>query len=186
MAVDRVEKRLRLVTKALRDAQIPYAVIGGNAVAAWVGRVDPTATRATKDVDILLRRRDINQMAEAMDALGFRREDLRSLTMFLDPDEPSRRSAVHVVWADEHVRPSYALPAPSVEEAVMDPEGFMVLDLPALLRMKLTSLRDIDRVHIADMIQVGLIDESVRSSLPENLKAALVSIEASIEPDECA
>jgi hypothetical protein len=61
MAVDRVEKRLRLVTSALHEAQIPYAVIGGNAVAAWVGRVDPSATRATKDVDILLRRADIDQ-----------------------------------------------------------------------------------------------------------------------------
>jgi hypothetical protein len=82
------------------------------------------------------------------------------------------------------VRPSYALPAPSVEEAVPDPEGFMVLDLSALVRMKLTSLRDIDRVHIADMIRVGLIDASVRSQLSADLCAALNSIEQSIEPDD--
>src|SRR5690606_32409782 len=50
MAVERVERRLRLVAGALDAAGIPYAVIGGNAVAAWVGRVDPGATRATRDV----------------------------------------------------------------------------------------------------------------------------------------
>ena len=44
MAVDRVEQRLRKVTAALDAAEVPYAVIGGNAVACWVGRVDPAAT----------------------------------------------------------------------------------------------------------------------------------------------
>lgn len=55
MAVERVQQRLRKVTAALDAAG---AVVGGNAVAAWVGRVDPGATRATKDVDILVRRAD--------------------------------------------------------------------------------------------------------------------------------
>ena len=36
MAVDRVEKRLRKVTAALDAAGVKYAVIGGNAVAAWL------------------------------------------------------------------------------------------------------------------------------------------------------
>ena len=184
MAVDRVEKRLRLVTSALGDAAIPYAVVGGNAVAAWVGRVDPTATRATRDVDLLIRRADIGRVTGALKSLGFQREDLRSSTLFIDPDEPSRRSAVHVVWAGELVRPSYALPAPSVEDAVADPEGFMVLDLPSLVRMKLTSLCDIDRVHVADMVRVGLIDTSVRSKLPEHLQDRLASIEDSVEQDD--
>ena len=39
-----------------------------------------------------------------------------------------------------------------MSEAVRDPEGFLVLDLPALVRMKLTSFRDIDRVHIGDLL----------------------------------
>lgn len=58
MAVDRVEHRLHRVTAALDAAGVPYAVIGGNAVAAWVGRVDLAATRATKDVDLLVCRDD--------------------------------------------------------------------------------------------------------------------------------
>ena len=40
---------------ALEARSIPYAVIGDNAVAAWVSRIDEAAVRNTKDVDILLR-----------------------------------------------------------------------------------------------------------------------------------
>lgn len=181
MAVDRVEKRLRRVTAALDAADIGYAVIGGNAVAAWVARVDPSATRATKDVDLLVERADLDRITEVMDGLAFQRHDLRNLVLFTDPEEPSKRAGVHLVWANEKVRPSYALPAPSIDETVRDAEGLLVLDLPALVRMKLTSLRDIDRVHIADMISVGLIDHALRSALPNDLRARLAEVEASIE-----
>jgi len=181
MAVDRVEKRLRRVAAALDAADIGYAVIGGNAVAAWVARVDPSATRATKDVDLLVERADLDRITEVMDGLGFERHDLRSLVLFTDPDEPSKRAGVHLVWANEKVRPSYALPAPSTDEAVRDEEGLLILDLPALVRMKLTSFRDIDRVHIADMLSVGLIDHNLRSALPDDLRERLSEVEASIE-----
>ena len=181
MAVDRVEKRLRRVTAALDAADIGYAVIGGNAVAAWVARADPSATRATKDVDLLVERADLDRITKVMDELGFERHDLRSLVLFTDPEEPSKRAGVHLVWANEKVRPSYALPAPSTDEAVRDEEGLLILDLPALVRMKLTSFRDIDRVHIADMLSVGLIDHALRSALPDELRARLTEVEASIE-----
>ncbi len=181
MAVDRVEKRLRRVTAALDAADIGYAVIGGNAVAAWVARVDPSATRATKDVDLLVERADLDRITEVMDGLGFHRHDMRSLVLFTDPDEPSKRAGVHLVWANEKVRPSYTLPAPSTDETVRDPEGPRVIDLPALIRMKLTSFRDIDRVHIADMLSVGLIDQALRSALPDDLRERLAEVEASIE-----
>lgn len=181
MAVDRVEKRLRRVAAALDAADIGYAVIGGNAVAAWVARVDPSATRATKDVDLLVERADLDRITEVMDGLGFGRHDLRNLVLFTDPEEPSKRAGVHLVWANEKVRPSYALPAPSTDETVRDPEGLLILNLPALVRMKLTSFRDIDRVHIADMLSVGLIDYALRSALPDDLRARLAEVEASIE-----
>lgn len=181
MAVDRVERRLRRVTAALDAAEVPYAVVGGNAVASWVGRVDPSATRATRDVDLLVPKGDLARLTEAMTALGFERHDLRRLIVFVDPEEPSRRAGVHIVWADELVRPSYPHPAPSVDEGVRDPEGFRVLDLPALVRMKLTSFRDIDRVHIGDLLSVGLIDETVRSALPEGLRSRLATVERAVE-----
>jgi hypothetical protein len=182
MAVDRVEKRLRKVAAALDAAAIPYAVIGGNAIAAWVARVDPAATRATKDVDLLVNRADTVRITQALTALGFTREDLRDLVLFIDPDEPSRRSGVHLVWAGERVKPSYIAPTPQVSESVRDPEGFLILDLPALVRMKLTSFRDIDRVHVADLLEVGLITPAVRASLPEELRVRLEQIESDRDP----
>lgn len=188
MAVDRVERRLRRVAAALDAVGVPYAVAGGNAVAAWVGRVDPSATRATKDVDVLVRRADLDRVARAIEGLGFARVDLRGLVLFVDPDEPSKRAGVHLVWAGERVRPSYTVPAPDVSEAERDPEGFAVLGLAALVRMKLTSFRDIDRVHVADLLSVGLVTDEVRASLPPELRDRLREVERSaVDPhDECS
>lgn len=177
MAVERVQARLRRVTAALNAAGLRYAVVGGNAVAAWVGRVDAGATRATKDVDLLVRRQDVRRITAVVTGLGFAREDLRDLVMFIDPEEPSRRAGVHLVWAGEKIRPSYSTASPTVEEAVRDPEGFWVIDLPALVRMKLTSFGPIDQVHLADMMAVGLIDNRVRAGIPEDLLARLDGIE---------
>ena len=181
MAVDRVEHRLRRVAAALDAAGISYAVVGGNAVAAWMARADPGATRATKDVDLLVRREDEARVSAAMANLGFKRQDLRRLVLFIDPDEPSKRSGVHLIWADETLLPSYPCPTPSVGEAVRDPEGFLLLDLPALVRMKLTSFRDIDRVHVADMLSVGLIDQRVRDALPAVLHDRLLQVESNLD-----
>lgn len=178
--MDRVEKRLRRVTAALAASGVDYAVIGGNAVAAWVGRVDPGATRATKDVDLLVRREDLQRVTGVIKGLGFERHDLRGLVFFTDPDEPSRRSSVLLDWADQKARPSYVCAAPSVDEAVDHGEGFRVLDLPALVRMKLTSFRDIDRVHVGDLMEVGLIDERIRAGLPDVLRARLGEVERTV------
>lgn len=183
MAVDRVEQRLRRVTAALDQAGIAYAVIGGNAVASWVARVDAGATRATRDVDLLVRRGDDAAIAAVMDSLGFQRHDLRRMVVYVDPEEPAKRAGVHLVWAGELIKSNYVCPAPCVSESVRDPDGFLVLSLAALVRMKLTSLRDIDRVHITDLIAVGLIDSAVRHGLPADLQQRLDQIRAAFEDE---
>ena len=53
-AVEKVRDRLLRATAALERVGVPYAVVGGNAVAAWVSRVDEAAVRNTQDVDILI------------------------------------------------------------------------------------------------------------------------------------
>jgi hypothetical protein len=55
LAAEKVKERLRRETKALNGAGVPYAVIGGNAVAEWVARMDEEAVRNTRDVDLLVR-----------------------------------------------------------------------------------------------------------------------------------
>jgi hypothetical protein len=58
-AVERVRQRLLRAAAALQAANVPYAIVGGNAVALWVSRVDEAAVRNTQDVDILIRREEI-------------------------------------------------------------------------------------------------------------------------------
>ena len=46
-AVEKVKDRLRRVTRSLNAANIPYAVIGGNAVQHWGSQVDESVVRNT-------------------------------------------------------------------------------------------------------------------------------------------
>lgn len=70
-AVEAVRERAHRAAVALSGAGIEYVVIGGNAVAAWVARVDVEAVRNTKDVDVLLKRQDFDRAIEALAAVGF-------------------------------------------------------------------------------------------------------------------
>ncbi len=52
----------------------------------------------------------------------------------------------------------------------------VVLGLDALVCMKLTSFRDKDRTHLRDLIGVGLVDESWRMKVPDELADRLQSL----------
>ena len=167
-AVEKVRERLLRATKALGDAGVPYAVAGGNAVAVWVSRVDEAAVRNTQDVDILLRREDLEAARQALEQAGFVYRHSAGIDMFLDGPQAKARDAVHVVFAGEKVRAEYSAAAPDVAE--VDAAGsFQVLSLESLVRMKLTSFRRKDQVHVLDLIDVGLIDQSWTDRLPSEL-----------------
>src|SRR5438132_10663332 len=102
--VELVRERLLRAIATLEGASVPYAVVGGNAVAAWVARVDPAAVRNTQDVDILLRRSDLDAAAKALAAAGFVRRHVAGIEMFLDGPNAKARDAVHVLPAGEKVR----------------------------------------------------------------------------------
>lgn len=171
-AVEKVRERLMRATAALEQAGIPYAVAGGNAVAAWVSRVDEAAVRTTQDVDLLIRREDLERVKEALSAAGFVYRHAKSVDMFLDGPDAKARDAVHIVFAGEKVRHEYVEAAPKVDETERDPQ-FNVLSLDALVRMKLTSFRDKDRTHVRDLIDVGLVDASWLDRLSPELAARL-------------
>ena len=171
-AVEKVRNRLLRAASALEHARVPYAVVGGNAVAAWVARVDESAVRNTQDVDILLRRGDLGSAKNALAAAGFVYRHLNGVDMFLDGPEAQARDSVHVVFSGEKVRPGYLLPVPDVTEAEQAPE-FRLLNLEALVRMKLTSFRRKDQVHVLDLAEVGLVDESWVMRVPPELRERL-------------
>jgi len=171
-AVEKIQQRLERATAALEQAGIPYAIIGGNAVRAWVAQADEAAVRTTRDVDILLRRTDWPRAVLAMQRAGFTHRYAKGIDMFLEAPDAKARDAVHVLFAGEKVRPEDALPAPDVSDSE-NVERHRVLRLDALVRMKLTSFRRKDQMHLLDMIDVGLIDASWCDHLPPELVARL-------------
>ena len=98
--------------------------------------------------------------------------------MLVDAERPKARSAVHLVFLNEKVRPDYV-------EAVPDSppdstrEGILLASVPDLVRMKLTSYRLKDRVHIQDLDAVGLITSEIEATLPELLRSRLQEVRTS-------
>ncbi|MCI0358905.1 MAG: nucleotidyltransferase family protein [Planctomycetaceae bacterium] len=172
LAAEKVKERLLRSTAALARAGVPYAVAGGNAVAEWVGRVDEDAVRNTRDVDILIRRTDLEAAKAALEPAGFVYCRSFDVEMFLDGPDGRPTSAVHVLYAGEKVRTNDLAATPDLAESEAA-EGFQVVSLHALVRMKLTSYRDKDRTHLRDLIGVGLIDHAWPARLPAELAARL-------------
>ena len=165
----------------LAQAGVGYAVVGGNAVAAWVSRVDTAAVRNTRDVDILLRRADSDRARAALEAAGFVHRRVTSLgragalDIFLDGPDAKVRDAVHILWAGERAVPDAIEPTPELGRT--EPaDGFELIPLEDLLRMKLTSFCDKDRMHLRDLASVGLVDAGWLAKFPETLGARLQAI----------
>jgi len=173
MALEDVTHRLRRVCSALREAGVPFALVGGQAVALWVASRDPAAVRTTKDVDLLLGREDLARARAAALAVGMEYFETMGVGMFLDQKDPNPRHAVHLVWAGEKIRPNYEVPAPTVDQCEVTAEGLPVVTLAALVQMKLQAHRDQDRVHLRDMIDVGLISRDLVATLPSTLAQRL-------------
>jgi hypothetical protein len=150
-------------------------VIGGNAVANWVARVDEDAVRNTRDVDILVRREDLDAVKVAMDTVGFDYAFVAGVHLFVERPDGKPSGGVHLLFAGERVNPTDPVPAPEISEAE-ESASFRVVALEALVRMKLVAHRDKDRTHIRDLIGVGLIDATWPEKFPEPLAERLRQI----------
>jgi hypothetical protein len=171
-AVLKVKERLLRATGALESAGIPYAVVGGNAVGAWIEQIDESGVRTTQDVDLAVRRSDFEAVKAALEAIGFIYRHSKSIDMFLDGPDAKARDAVHILYSGEKVRQEDLTEVPDVSESTSF-TAFRVLDLESLVQMKLTAYRRKDQVHLLDMIDVGLIDESWPAKYPSELASRL-------------
>lgn len=179
------------VSHALSAANIPHAIVGGMAVLGHVFRVNPAAIRNTRDLDMLLNRADLDKAATVFKTLGFSYRKVMGIPAFVPPREAvtgkSRfEESVHLIWAGERVRPEDLAAAPTLEErpTILSPDGYACLDVTRLLRMKLTSFRLKDQVHIQDMLKFGLITPPVRKALPPELLARLKQVEEITEREK--
>src|SRR5450432_2885164 len=117
MAAEKVKERLRRATKALDDAGVPYAVVGGNAVAEWVARVDEDAVRNTRDVDILIRRADFAATKDCLEAVGFIYYELLNIDTFIDGPQGKPSGGIRLLYAGERVRRDDDYKLPVIEES---------------------------------------------------------------------
>ncbi len=185
-AVEKVRRRLLRAAEALAQAGVPYAVVGGNAVAAWVSRADEAAVRNTRDVDLLLARADLPAATAALESVGFQHRRVASLgqagamDVFLDGAEGKVGDAVHIVFAEEKTRPDQPEPNARLDESE-DAGEFRLISLEALVRMKLAAFWDKDRVHLRDLVSVGLIDATWLPRLSSALRDRLTHILSSPE-----
>lgn len=174
-AVADVHDRALRATRALADANLPYAVVGGLAVAAHVSKFDREAVRNTRDVDILVRREDLDRITAAMVSAGFVFAHFMDVTMFLDGPEGLPSGGIHLLFAGEKVRADYVVAAPDVT-ASEPAADYQIIKLEPLLDMKLMSYRDKDRVHIRDLISVGAVTADWLARTPEPLRPRLQQI----------
>lgn len=172
---EKLEHRLARVSGVLREANVPHAVIGGHAVAAWVSRADPSLVRQTRDIDILLARADLEPARLAMEAAGFHYRHVAGMDLFLESPDGRAGDGVHVAIAGEKVRPDEPAENPAVE---VDPDSasFNVIPLQSLVQMKLTAYRRKDQVHLLDLIGAGLVDQSWSTRFPAVLADRLQAL----------
>ena len=167
-AVLNVRRRLETAAAALTAAGIPFAIVGGNAIAAWVATVDEGAVRNTRDVDLMVRRIDLARVREALEGAGFSHRRAAGVDLFLDGPDARASDGVHVIFAGETVRPHEPGPNPDVD-AVEVLDGIATLALLPLVQIKLTAFRRKDQVHLLDLIGVGLVDATWTARLPTPL-----------------
>jgi hypothetical protein len=173
-AVLKVRERLLRSTSALNRAGIPYAVVGGHAVASWVATVDEGAVRNTRDVDLLVRREDLPAITTALEAAGFVHGEVMDV-VFLDGPTAKPSESIHLLFSGEKVKAEYPYPNPEIS-TVENPANYHVLTFDALVRMKLLSYRRKDQTHLDDLIALGLLDDSWLLRLPEDLAVRLKAL----------
>jgi hypothetical protein len=169
---------LERLHSALANAGIEYRVIGGLAVFFQVSARDHDAARVTRDVDIAVDRNDLDRIANAAEAFGFRHRHVAGIDMLVNAENPKAKSAVHLVFVREKVRPTDLAAIPGFSEPTKTVEGFLLAPVPDLVRMKLTSFRLKDKTHIIDMDTVGLITPEIEAGLPDALRERLQQVRA--------
>ncbi len=113
-------------------------------------------------------RLDLPRIIAAAEKEGFRYKHAAGIDMLVDADQPGARSSVHLIFIGEKVRPSYLAEIPA-SDPVRTKEGIWICSVADLVRMKLTSFRLKDKVHIQDLDGAGLITAEIEAALPDPL-----------------
>ena len=175
---ERVERLFNLAQRieaAFAAAGLEYRVVGGLAAYLYVEEAEPDAGRLTRDIDIAVRREDLERIAQAAAPFGLQLRHVAGVDMLVQAGGPSARRAVHLVFTGEKVRQDYPEPIPDLGPC-RTLRGIRLVPLAGLVRMKLTSFRLKDQVHLKDLDEVGLITPEIEAGLPPLLRERLAEV----------
>lgn len=173
--MDQLFDLARRVEQAFAAAGLEYRVVGGLATYLYVEETDPDSGRLTRDIDISVRREDVEKIARAVQPVGLEYRHEAGVDMLVQVEEPSARRAVHLVFSGEKARQDYSEPVPGMGTYRMI-QGIRVVPLADLIRMKLTSFRAKDEAHLKDLEEAGLISDEIEAGLPATLRERLARV----------
>jgi hypothetical protein len=161
---------LHKITGALTAGNIAHEVVGGLAVLIHVEEANPELTSLTRDVDLMVRRSDLERIKLAAAEHGFRYRHAAGADMLIYGEAESARNAIRLIFRGAEVGPIQP------ERKQIHGKEVMVISVAGLVRMKLTSYRDKDRVHIRSLDAAGLLTNEIEFQLAPELAARLQHI----------
>ena len=156
-----------LAERLFSSAGLEYRIAGGLAAYLYVEEAEPDAGRLTKDIDIVVRRADLERIANAAASFGLQHRHVAGVDMLVRPDQLSGRRAIHLY---PEATPELG-PYRRIRELRLIP-------LADLIHMKLTSFRAKDEAHLNDLDEAGLITPEVEAGLSPSLAERLARVRA--------
>jgi hypothetical protein len=178
---ERVEQLFDLaarIEQAFAAAGLDYRIVGGLAAYLYVEAAVPDAGRLTRDIDIAVRREDLDRIAAAVRPFGLEYRHVAGIDMLVQTVAPTAKRAVHLVFTGEKVRVDYSEAAPQFGP-FRTVRGLRLIGLADLIRMKLTIFQLEDQVHLKDLDEAGLITPDIESVLSPLLGERLAEVRGS-------
>jgi hypothetical protein len=69
-----VQERQAAIVAALKEAQIPFALLASNAAYIWIESVDPSSVRQYRNIDLIANQSDFDAVVSALERLELRAE----------------------------------------------------------------------------------------------------------------
>ncbi len=158
---------LQKLSVPLEKAGVPHELVGGLAVFLHVENADSTHSSLTRYIDLMIERADLPRVIAIAESQGFRFRHRAGVDTLLYGESTSARNVIHLLFAHEKVKASQLEEHPAIRptRTVLHGQDFLVIPVLELVRMKLNSFRDQDRVHIRGLEAAGLITAEIESVL---------------------
>jgi hypothetical protein len=162
------------ITKTLHAAEVQFEIVGGVAVNAHILPLHRSRSFVTRDIDILVNRKDLQRIAHAAESLGYQAKKMMGGYTLIRPEQ-NLAEAIHLIFAGEKSKSTQLSPHPALDPESKELFGVTIPVAPLvdLIQMKLNSLRPKDVIHLETLDDVGLITPAIERELPPALRARL-------------